>query len=523
MGRTGTTAVERPPPPGREAVALEGWWPAEAPPADRRCPWPWLIALMAVAAALRAIALHQQLWYDEMTTLVQTVRPPLGEILTTYTSQNKHMLYSLLAHISTSVFGESNAALRLPAALFGVAAVPALYFCGRLLAPAREAWLAAGLLVASYHHVWFSQNARGYTGMALWTLLATCFFIRGMQESARRWWVWYAVATALGLYTHLTMGFVTAGHFAVYAWLAVARRRHIAPQSLWRPLGGFAGGGVLTLLLYSPVLPQLLRRTVGQAAQARVESDWTSPLWAIFETLRGLAAPAGGRLGVAVLVLAGGIVLAGALSYWRENRYALGLMLAPGMITAVVMAALEHNLWPRFFFFAIGFAFLLLMRGAARCAETAARWSGISAPLRSAAATALGVMLILGSAWTVRSAWLHPKQDYEGAMRFVDAQRRPGESVVVTGLAVFPYRVYHGRDWPAVETAAQLEAVRASGRPVWLLHAFPIFLRSRHPEIWNIVEREFATVRVFRGTIGEGEVFVCKWEPPPAAAAAGKK
>jgi hypothetical protein len=131
--------------------------------------------------------------------------------------------------------------------------------------------------------------------------------------------------------------------------------------------------------------------------------------------------------------------------------------------------------------------------------------------------------MILGSGWTVRTAWMHPKQDYEGALRFVEEQRKPDEQVVVAGLAVFPYRVYHGRPWPAVENAGQSEAARAGGRPVWLLHAFPIYLRSRHPEVWNIVQREFATVRVFRGTIGEGEVFVCKWTPAPTATPAGKK
>jgi len=36
----------------------------------------------------------------------------------------------------------------------------------------------------------------------------------------------------------------------------------------------------------------------------------------------------------------------------------------PGVITAAVMLFLEHNLWPRFFFFAIGFGMMLLMRGA---------------------------------------------------------------------------------------------------------------------------------------------------------------
>ena len=67
-------------------------------------------------------------------------------------------------------------------------------------------------------------------------------------------------------------------------------------------------------------------------------------------------------------------------------------------------------------------------------------------------------------------------------------------------------------DWPAVETRAQLDAVRGPARATWLLYTFPVFLESRHPEVWNAVHSEFATVRVFRGTIGDGGIYVCRAE-----------
>lgn len=517
---------------------------------DEPVPWAWLAALTLLAAVLRAVALDQQLWYDEMALAVSIAPMSLGEIATTYASQNQHMLYSLLARVSQDLFGVHNWSLRLPAVLFGVAAVPALYFCARLVASQREALLTAALLAVSYHHVWFSQNARGYTGLALWTLVTTYFFLRGMREPGLRPWVWYGVTMALGMYTHLTMGFVAAGHFVVALWMVPTWKRQSKAETeeffrkmqrgeiklpsntvvLHRTpaqgaLLGFVIAGVLTLALYAPVLTQVFARTVGEdATAAPVSSEWTNPLWLVLETVRGLAAGAGGAFGYVALPVGGLLLLVGLISYWEQDRYVVGLMVLPGVITAAVMLALGHNLWPRFFFFAIGFGMMLLVRGALaaggwleeRVSGTLRRSeaSGLSQEdlrhKRTAWGTALALLMILASAATVRSAWIYPKQDFSGALHYIEAERRPDEPVVLAGLAVFPFRDFYRRDWPQVKTATELRAARAPGGRMWLVYASPIFVQSRQPEIWNIIEQEFETVRVFRGTMGDGAVYVCR-------------
>ena len=79
------------------------------------------------------------------------------------------------------------------------------------------------MIAFSYYHLWFSQNARGYTGLLFWTLLASWFLVRGMLENRPWLWIGYAIAAALGVYTHLTMGFVVIGHFVVYVIAFVVR------------------------------------------------------------------------------------------------------------------------------------------------------------------------------------------------------------------------------------------------------------------------------------------------------------
>src|SRR5262245_1847272 len=137
-----------------------------------------ITAILSVATVLRLYALDSGLWHDEIFTYLKFASMPVGEILTTYDSQNQNFLYSLLVRACFYTFGEGPWSLRLPAVIFGVASIWAAYFFGRQIVSETEALLTAALLTVSYHHIWFSQNARGYTGLLFWALLASGFFLR---------------------------------------------------------------------------------------------------------------------------------------------------------------------------------------------------------------------------------------------------------------------------------------------------------------------------------------------------------
>ncbi len=82
-----------------------------------------LLALAVVAAAtLRFVGSGDQLWYDEIRTLVDSVRK-LAFTVTHFPSDNAHVFYSVLAQISIWLGGETASMLRLPAILFGVASI----------------------------------------------------------------------------------------------------------------------------------------------------------------------------------------------------------------------------------------------------------------------------------------------------------------------------------------------------------------------------------------------------------------
>ena len=161
-----------------------------------------LAAILLLALIARIIGLNAGLWYDEIFTLTHYVRAPLGQVLSDFSSLNNHMFYSLQAKAAVPMLGESAWTLRLPAMLFGLASLAALWAIARGPSGRLPTLFALLLLAISYHHVWFSQNARGYTGLLFWTSLATLFLIEGLKRPDWRICTGYglSVAAFVGLF-----------------------------------------------------------------------------------------------------------------------------------------------------------------------------------------------------------------------------------------------------------------------------------------------------------------------------------
>ena len=240
-----------------------------------------LAATCLLALVLRLWKLDASLWYDEVLTLTQFVRLPVQDIVTSYSTLNNHVFFSLQAHAAVALFGESAWALRLPAVLLGVATVPVLFaLVRRIGAPLPWAQVSALLLATNYHHIWFSQNARGYTGLIFWCLLATIAFVAGSRRSAPAPWIWFSLAAALALYTHLSAAFYLLSLGLIYAAMLPGALRGAGGRT-----PGFASGWplvaipltlVLVVALYAPMIPQMVT-AFGKVAAPAAERVPTWP------------------------------------------------------------------------------------------------------------------------------------------------------------------------------------------------------------------------------------------------------
>jgi hypothetical protein len=483
-----------------------------------RQPWAVLASLGILALVLRLWNLNSDLWFDEVITLVEFVRPSFGEIITKYDSQNQHMLFSVLAHMSIGIFGESAWALRLPSVIMGIGSIWILFFFGRCVLGQREALFASVLMTVSYHHIWFSQNARGYVGLLFFAGLATWLWLEMQRESTWARSACYIAAAALGIWIHLTMVFVVAAHALVFAGQLIfdqfkghqKKPSRLLSHFQWHALIALVLAGSVTLQLYALSLPEFLETSLHQGS---TPSEWTNPLWAIAEGLRGL------RVGLAgIVVVLATLALAGVgwVSLYRRNRVAALLMILPALLGGVTMLGMGHNLWPRFFFFSMGFALLILVNGAMAIPRVL---FGLMRSLRPhpTITSRMGIVLtcamIAASGVTVPRCFAHPKQNFSGAKTYVEQNRGADDPVIAVGLAGIAYEKFFAPQWPVVRTQAELDSISRSHPTTWLIYTLPIHLQAYHPEIWELINEEFKIVKVFPGTLGGGEVYVCRHEP----------
>jgi len=172
-----------------------------------------------------------------------------------------------------------------------------------------------------------------------------------------------------------------------------------------------------------------------------------------------------------------------------------------------------HHLWPRFFFFSFGFAALVVVRGTMVLAEAMGQILKLAPTKSIALGTVLCAGLIAVSGVSVRSAYA-PKQDFEGALDFVVSSRQPGDAIVTVGLATFTYKTLYKTNWESVETVESLNAIRTHAKRTWLLYTFPTHVSAVYPEIMAAVRKDFQIIKQFRGTVGDGTIFVYRANGP---------
>lgn len=198
----------------------------EAPYAGYRL---WLWGITAAALGLRLFRLGaQSLWVDEGMSLGW-----IGEIETNGLRsllQNIHGPLHALAVYAASRLSMSEWCLRLPSALAGTLAVPALAALVRRLWGERPALVAAGLGALSPFGLYYAQEVRSYAFTLLFaslTSLAALGFARAPRAATAARLV---AAELLGILSNLNGLFFAAG---MQVWLLVMLRGRRRALGLW--------------------------------------------------------------------------------------------------------------------------------------------------------------------------------------------------------------------------------------------------------------------------------------------------
>ena len=184
---------------------------------DRRLGWS-LVALVAVLACAAALRAHQigreSVWIDEALS-VRLASLPLRALGAATAEDGHPPLYLALLHGWMKLFGTSEAAIRSLSAALGVAGAAAMYLLGRALYGDRTGLMGAALVAFSPYHIYYSQEARNYSLLALVTVVSHLAFVRLRTAGAPRAAVLYVLSALLVAYTHVFGLFVWAAHLLV--------------------------------------------------------------------------------------------------------------------------------------------------------------------------------------------------------------------------------------------------------------------------------------------------------------------
>ncbi len=471
-------------------------------------------AILAAAAAFRFYDLGSQLWFDEIVTLVESARRPMIDVLTYFPDVNVHPFYSVLAHLSLEAFGDSPWALRLPAAAFGLASVAMVFLLGARITGRAETWAGAAVLAASYQHIWFSQNARGYTMMGFFALVSTYFLVRLAETERRSHFVYYALACAAGVYTHLTMAFVVAGQAAVLVGGKLAGWRAADRPALTPLVAAWSGAAALTLGLYAPFFPEVLEHFGGSDAPKQAAQVATGK-WALNEVLRNLLSGSG-IVGALLTSLAAGI---GALSFLRRDRFVFALLVVPAVVAGAVIVLLGQPIRPRFFFFMAGALAIFAGRGLG----VIARIENPASTPTAATLAALTLAVVGAAAFALPRNYTIPKQNFEDAVRYLDGESAAGTVIGAAGPACFPVERYYAKvGWTCLTSVADLESLVRSNQRALVLHTLGDYIDDR--PLRDRIRTTCREVRRWPGTLGGGDMVVCdpRMEAGPSRPAGGR-
>lgn len=219
----------------------------------------YLLILTLLAFGWRVARLDfQSLWRDEVDAVYFAVRN-LDETLRMFVQAAQNgPLYFLGLRPWFAVVGTSEFALRFPSVVAGVLSTLLVWQVGRRLLPAAPrahmpaavAWVGVAEIAALFfalnpYQIWYGQEGKMYATVTCLALLATVFWLRGVEAGGWKPWAAYWVVVSAAMYVHLLMVLLIPLHLLWFAIAWPCARHH------WRGYGLALAG--LTL----PYLPML--------------------------------------------------------------------------------------------------------------------------------------------------------------------------------------------------------------------------------------------------------------------------
>jgi hypothetical protein len=390
---------------------------ADLRPAMRRCLFSgqnssWLLLVLGIGIAVRAYFLAQPMRYDEAYTFLNYVNGDFTRAFY-YPIPNNHVLHTLLAKLSTHIWGAHPESIRLPALLAGIASIPLVFcLCRELLRGPSGLFAAASIAVFPYL-VLYSTNARGYSIIVFLSLGLMFVGLRFSRESSVEASAILSLIAAFGLMTIPSMAFPIAG---IYLWLFSVHLLNGIP--LVRVLREFLfPAAIMTIafaaVLYSPVV----LATNGLQSLVSNEFVQAQPSEVFFNQVYGhfteVIADYTRDIPTALLVFGSILVVLGMYSAAIQRHWAILLLLPSLFAASAVLFIVKHAIpYPRTWIYMIPAVLIVADAGWTYCIEK------LSKPFRM---IAVNSMLLAGAFHAVFLISTNAIEKYPDTGNFAEA------------------------------------------------------------------------------------------------------
>jgi len=415
-----------------------------------------LAAITLIAAGLRFYKLGDwSFWYDEIYTLRAIGALP-GTALT------DPGFSKVFIALAVSVFGMTEWAARLVPALVGVVTVPVLYFLVKDVYNARTALIASFLLGVSTWHLYWSQNARFYTTLLLFSTLALVALYHGIEKDRPIYLFIFLVCAGLAVRERM---------FAVMLFPSAALYLVCLKLFPFEKPPGFNKRNLLLLglpvVLFGAVVGwKFLQDLPGYLAGfGTVNSD---PLWILAGAVYYIGVP------TILMGVVGGIY---RLTAGRDRATLLFSIAAALPMLAVALLALVQYAANRYIFISLT-SWIVLASVAVDEIFTRLQ--------RSARFLASGVLLIL-LVQPLSEDLLYfqyqngNRDDWKAAFQRIEQDALAEDLVVVTEPLLGSY--YLDREVIGIESL-EIEAIPEGGRRVWFVEDNNLGTKSPHKLRW---------------------------------------
>jgi mannosyltransferase len=418
----------------------------------------WVLGVFLISSVLRLANLGaQSLWFDETYTAL-VAGMPLRWGMKFLVADGVHPPLFYWIEKGVLLLGNSEVVLRLPAMIFGALGVVALYVVAREWLGQTRALLAALLLTLSPFHLWYSQDARMYTLLALFSIVCMWAYVRLLNQPNR----WNALLfTLLSTPAYLTHYFALFLPLVQFVHLVTYLRRYPRELRIWSGLQFLAG---LPLLGWVYLLAQRPAQYFGIGWIPQPSIRDLVYTWVNF-TL-GYLPPL--NLG-AWLLVASLLALAalGTLRLRTDRKLQLLLVLwafAP-LVVILLLSKNRPTYVDRFFILSLPPVLMLLATGIAGLSR---RWGLL-----------VGALALIAFAWRAGEVLRAPetlrKEAWREAVAYLSANVGPDEVIVLRTLQIaVPLQYYNpALPYQAMQVNREitlLEELAQDRDGVWLVY-----------------------------------------------------